>query len=134
MPLVGDIAAAQLTAEELAGDITDKLREYVRTPQVTVIVANPSSTDFQRRVRITGAVRNPQSIPYRDGMTVLDLVLMAGGVNEFAAANRTRLFRKVDGELKMYPVRLNELIEKGNVQYNYELQPFDILTVPERAF
>jgi polysaccharide biosynthesis/export protein len=134
MPLIGDIMASQRTTEQLSRDITKRLQEYVRSPQVTVIVTNPSSADFQRRVRITGAVRAPQSIPFREGMTVLDLVLIAGGVNEFASPNRARLFRQVDGELKVYPVRLNDLIEKGDVKFNYPLQPFDILTVPERAF
>ena len=90
MPLIGDILAANQTATELSAAITTGLSSYVRNPQVTVIVANPSSSDFQRRVRITGAVRAPQSIPYREGMTVLDLVLMAGGPNEFA--DDTRIF------------------------------------------
>src|SRR5690606_10987390 len=65
MPLIGDVAAAQLAATELSESIVSGLKRYVRSPQVTVIVTNPSSTDFQRRVRITGAVESPQSIPYR---------------------------------------------------------------------
>lgn len=134
MPLVGDIVAAQLTATELSSNIAVSLTEYVRNPQVTVIVSNPSSSDFQRRVRITGAVNNPQSIPYREGMTVLDLVLLAGGTNEFASPNRTKLYRKINGELKVYPVYLNDLINKGKVTTNYPLQPSDIVTVPERSF
>lgn len=134
MPLIGDITAAELTTTQLSANIVESLTEYVRSPQVTVIVANPSSSDFQRRVRITGAVSNPQSIPYREGMTVLDLVLIAGGPNEFAAPNRAKLYRKVDGELKVYPVYLNDLINKGRVNTNYPLQPSDIVTVPERSF
>ena len=134
MPLIGDIMAANLTATQLSANIVKSLNNYLKSPQVTVIVANPSSSDFQRRVRITGAVRNPQSIPYREGMTVLDLVLMAGGTNEYASANKAKLYRKTQGAIKVYPIKLEDLISKGKVETNYPLQPSDIVTVPERAF
>lgn len=134
MPLVGDILAADLTTKELSDNIVRSLTSYVRNPQVTVIVTNPSSSDFQRRVRITGAVRNPQSIAYREGMTVLDLVLMAGGTNEFASGNNAKLYRKSNDQVKVYPIHLNDLINRGKVETNYPLQPSDIVTVPERAF
>lgn len=134
MPLIGDIAAANLTTTELSDSIVKGLTNYVRSPQVTVIVTNPSSSDFQRRVRITGAVNNPQSIPYREGMTVLDLVLLAGGTNEFASGNGAKLYRKINGTVKVYPIRLNDLVNKGDVSTNYPLQPSDIVTVPERSF
>jgi len=134
LPLVGDIMAANLTTTQLSENLVKSLEAYVRNPQVTVIVSNPSSSDFQRRVRITGAVHSPQSIPYRDGMTVLDLVLLAGGTNEFASANKAKLYRKVNGETKVYPIYLSDLIENGKVETNYQLQPSDIVTVPERSF
>lgn len=134
LPLVGDIMAANLTTTQLSNNIIAGLESYVRSPQVTVIVTNPSSSDFQRRVRITGAVQSPQSIAYREGMTVLDLFLIAGGANEFASANKAKLYRKVNGETKTYPVRLKDLIEDGNLETNYPLQPSDIVTVPERSF
>src|SRR5690606_19337986 len=134
MPLIGDILAANQTATELSAAITAGLSSYVRNPQVTVIVANPSSSDFQRRVRITGAVKAPQSIPFREGMTVLDLVLMAGGPNEFASSNNAKLYRRINGEVKVYTIRLNDLMSKGEVTTNYDLQPSDIVSVPERAF
>jgi polysaccharide export outer membrane protein len=134
MPLIGDVPAADLTSSDLALVISKELTNFVKNPQVTVIVSNPSSSDFLRRVRVTGAVKNPQSIPYRDGMTVLDLVLLAGGLNDFASGNRATLFRKVNGVTKAYPVKLDDLINKGNVETNYALQPSDIVSVPERIF
>jgi polysaccharide export outer membrane protein len=134
MPLIGDVLAANQTAAELSAAITTGLSSYVRNPQVTVIVSNPSSSDFQRRVRITGAVRSPQSIPFREGMTVLDLVLMAGGPNEFASANKAKLYRRINGEVKVYAIRLDDLMADGKVSTNYDLQPSDIVSVPERAF
>lgn len=134
MPLIGDLPAADLTAIQLSENIVTGLNAYIRNPQVTVIVANPSSSDFQRRVRITGAVNNPQSIAYREGMTVLDLVLLAGGTNDFASANKARLYRKVNGAVKVYPIKLGDLLNDGKIETNYMLQPSDIVTVPERAF
>jgi polysaccharide export outer membrane protein len=134
MPLIGDVMAADLTTAQLSKNITNSLTTYIKSPQVTVIVVNPSSSDFQRRVRITGAVENPQSIPYREGMTVLDLVLLAGGPNQFASPNKAKLYRKVNNELKVYPIKLEDLIDDGDVETNYTLQPSDIVTVPERNF
>lgn len=134
MPLIGDVLAADKTAEGLAEEISTKLETFIRNPQVTVIITNPSSTDFQHRVRVTGAVRSPQSIPYRSGMTVLDLVLLAGGPNEFASSDSAKLYRRVSGQIKVYPIYLKDILERGNLDTNYQLLPADIVTVPERAF
>lgn len=134
MPLIGDVAAADLTTVQLSQSITTILSSYVKSPQVAVIVGSSSSSDFQRRVRVTGAVKSPQSLAYRDGMTVLDLVLLAGGPSEFASGNKAKLYRKVNGEIKVYPVKLDDLINNGEVETNYTLQPSDIVTVPERSF
>ena len=134
MPLIGDIMAAGATATGLSDLIVKNLSSYVKNPQVTVIVTNPSSSDFQRRVRITGAVESPQSIAYREGMTVLDLVLLAGGPSEFASANRAKLYRNVNGQVKVYKIKLDDLINDGDLTTNYSLQPSDIVSVPERVF
>lgn len=133
-PLVGDIVAAGLSTQELSKTITDKLAGYVRNPEVTIIVTNPASADFLRRVRVTGAVRNPISIGYRQGMTVLDLVLEAGGVTEFAAPDNARLYRNVDGVTKVYPVDLDGILKRGDLKTNYPLYPTDVVSVPERSF
>jgi polysaccharide biosynthesis/export protein len=134
MPLIGDITAADLTTSQLASNVTNALTNYVKSPQVAIIVGNSSSSDFQRRVRITGAVKSPQSLPYRDGMTVLDLVLLAGGPNEYASANGAKLYRKINGEVQVYSIKLDNLLNDGEILTNYTLQPSDIVTVPERVF
>lgn len=135
LPLVGDIDAAENTAEELAAKISEKLTAFLRTPQVAVIVDNPSSADFQRRVRIAGAVNNPTTMAFRDGMTVIDLVLAAGGLNEFASSNKSVLHRKnAAGELVAYRLRLKDVFSKGDMSTNYALRPSDVISVPERAF
>ena len=134
MSLIGDVLAAGKTTEQLSSDISAKLLNFIKSPQVTVIVTNPSSSDFQHRVRVTGAVRSPQSIAYRKGMTVMDLVLMAGGVNEFARPNKAKLYRRVNGEVNVYPVYLDNILKQGDLETNYMLTPSDIVTVPERSF
>ncbi len=134
VPLVGDVDAGGKTTTEVATEIKTRLADFVRDPQVTVIVDQLRSHEYLSRVRVTGAVRTPISVPYRQGMTVLDAVLAAGGTNEFAAADRTQLFRK-DGEgTRSYPVRLDRILQKGDLSTNYEAQPGDVITVPERAF
>ena len=133
IPLVGDITAAGLTAVELSNTITNQLKTYIRSPQVTAIVLNAGSVDYLLRVRVTGAIESPISIPYKDGMTVLDLILEAGGPTEFASGNKARLYRRINGVMKIYPVRLNDILNKGSLDTNYTLAPSDIVTVPERV-
>ena len=134
-PLVGDIVAAGLTTEELAAKLTEKLSEYVRNPEVTVIINNPASANYLRRVRITGAVQRSLSIPHHQGMTVLDLVLEAGGLTEYAAANDALLYRKVEGgATKAYPIYLRDILENGKMETNYTLYPTDVVSVPGRNF
>ncbi|NNC54432.1 MAG: sugar ABC transporter substrate-binding protein [Pseudomonadales bacterium] len=135
LPLIGDVLASQKTTNELAADLEAKLKDFVRTPQVAVIVETPSSADFQRRVRVTGAVANPLSIPFEEGMTVLDLVLQAGGLSPFASGNKALLHRKnAAGELQSYKLRLQDILTKGRLETNYPLAPSDVISVPERAF
>jgi polysaccharide export outer membrane protein len=134
MSLIGDVMAAGFSAESLSASITGELLQYVKNPQVSVIVTNPSSSDFQQRIRVTGAVNSPQSVPYRKGMTVLDLVLLAGGPNEFAVSNGSKLYRKSEGQVKVYPIYLGDILKAGKLESNYMLVPSDIVTVPERSF
>ena len=134
MSLIGDVLAAGKTTESLGASISTELLEYIKNPQVSVIVTSPSSSDFQHRIRVTGAVNSPQSVPYRKGMTVLDLVLLAGGANEFALPNNSKLYRKSQGEVKVYPIYLDDILKAGKLESNYMLAPSDIVTVPERSF
>ena len=135
IPLIGDVQAASKTTDELAGLVTEKLATFIRSPQVAVIVNTPASADFQRRVRVTGAVNSPTTIPYRNGMTVMDLVLSGGGLNDFASGNKAVLHRKSnDGQRVAYAIKLKDIFSKGDLNTNYELQPSDVITVPERRF
>ncbi len=134
MPIIGDVRAGGKTPEEVAATIREKLSEYIREPQVAVSVVQLVSHTYLTRVRVTGAVLRPISIPHRPGMTVLDAILEAGGVTEFAAPDRTTLYRKQDGKSQAFPVRLKRILYRGEVDTNYELMPGDIIAVPERRF
>lgn len=134
VPLVGDADAVGLTAEKLAAQLSEQLSKFIRSPEVTVIVTSPISAEFFTRVRITGAVQSPQSTQYRQGMTVLDILLQAGGLTAFASGNNAVLYRKTDSGTKQYPIKLNSIIKQGDISTNYELHPSDILIVPESIF
>ncbi len=134
VPLVGDVRAGGRTPEELAEVIEQALGYYIRDTEVTVIVTELNSHEYLFRVRVTGAVEEPLSMPFRPGMTVLDLVLEAGGMTQFASPNRSRLYRSDGKERRTYPVRLDDILGDGDLTTNYTLRPGDIVAVPERLF
>ncbi|MFN3712161.1 MAG: XrtA/PEP-CTERM system exopolysaccharide export protein [Alcanivoracaceae bacterium] len=137
VPLIGDVIAGGRTPSEVASVVETALRNYVRDPKVSVILLELRSHEFISRVRITGAVRSPLSVPYRQGMTVLDLVLLAGGPNEFAAPSRSRLYRREagsTGKSTALRVALDDILRQGKMATNYPLLPGDVITVPERLF
>lgn len=134
VPLAGDVQAGGRTPEEVAASIKERLTTYLREPNVTVILTELRSHEYLARVRVTGAVRAPVSVPYRQGMTVLDAVLEAGGPNEFASGNRTQLHRKQGDGTATYPVYLDGILKRGDLNTNYPVQPGDVITVPERTF
>ncbi|KGM56257.1 sugar ABC transporter substrate-binding protein [Lysobacter daejeonensis GH1-9] len=133
VPLVGDVVAGGRTPNDVAKDLQERLSAYVREPQVTVILTELRSHEYLSRVRVTGAVRQPVSIPYRQGMTVLDAVLAAGGVTEFAAPDRSSLHRKTGTGDHAYGVMLGNILESGDLTTNYKVAPGDVITVPERV-
>ncbi|MFT5880913.1 MAG: polysaccharide export outer membrane protein [Moritella sp.] len=133
-PLIGDAQAEGLSAKVLSEMLTVQLSKYIRVPKVTVIITAANSSDFLTRVRITGAVNAQQSLPYRRDMTVLDLVLQAGGLTPFADADNSLLYRKTPNGTVPYRVNIDDIISRGILTTNYELRPSDILIIPESVF
>ncbi len=131
-PLVEDMIAVGKTPSQLARDIEGVLAEYIRSPQVNVIVTNPVSAFSQ--VKVIGQVTTPQSLPYREGMRVLDAILASGGLTEFAAGNRGKIVRKVDGKDTELRVKVDDLVNKGAMGQNLELKPGDVIVVPQSFF
>lgn len=134
VPLLGDVVAGGKEPMQVARELRKALSKYIREPQVAVILTDLRSHEFISRVRITGAVNSPTSIPFRQGMTVLDAMLEAGGTNDFAASNKARLYRKEQNMTAQYDIYLDDILNSGQLETNYTLLPGDIITVPERLF
>lgn len=134
VPLIGDVVAAGKEPQALADLITEKLSSYVRNPNVTVVITGLQGQTFLSRIRVTGAVGKDLSVPYQQGMTVLDAVLEAGSVDIYADANRTKLHRKTNEGPVTYNIRLKDIMEDGDMRTNIFLMPGDVITVPERLF
>lgn len=134
MPLIGDVKAAGFVPEAVAETIRVNLSKFVRDPNVTVMVTGLKSHAYLTRIRITGAVKKAASLNYRQGMTVLDAILEAGGVNDFASPNNTKLYRKIKGKTVVVNIKLGNILYDGELETNIELRPGDILTIPERLF
>jgi polysaccharide biosynthesis/export protein len=128
-PLVEDMLAAGKTASALARDIEKVLAEYIRSPKVNVLVMEAVSAFSQ--VKVTGQVNAPQALPYREGMTVLDAILAVRGLTDFAAGNRAKIVRTVDGKQQEIEVRLGKLLDHGDMSQNIALRPGDVLFVPQ---
>lgn len=131
VPLGGDVDVGNRTPEEVGEAITERLSKYIRDPFVTVIVTDMGSNQYRSRVRVTGAVESPLSAPYRQGMTVLDAVLEAGGLSEFANPSKATLYR-ANGE--RVAIDLRGILQQGDMSSNVSLMPGDVVTVPERSF
>jgi polysaccharide biosynthesis/export protein len=131
-PLVEDMVAVGKTPTKLARDIEKVLSEYVRSPTVNVIVTQPVGAFGQ--VQVIGQVAKPGSLPFRAGMKVLDAVLAVGGVTQFAAGNRTKVERTTNNLRQEIKVKLDNLLNKGDMSQNLPLQPGDVIVVPESRF
>lgn len=131
-PLVDDIQAVGKDPTELGREIEKSLAKYIRDPVVTVLV-----NDFQgpptEQIRIVGEAAKPQSIPYREKMTLLDVMIIAGGLTDFADGNAAVLVRGAEGD-KAYSVRLKDLLKRGDIAANVEVMPGDIIIIPQSFF
>jgi polysaccharide export outer membrane protein len=128
-PLVEDMIAVGKTPSQLARDVEKVLGEFIRSPQVNVIVTVPVSAFSQ--VKVIGQVTTPGSLPYREGMRVLDAILSTGGLATFAAGNRAKIVRRVNGKDTTIKVKVANLVNKGDMSQNLELMAGDVLVIPE---
>jgi polysaccharide export outer membrane protein len=131
-PLVEDMVAVGKSPSQLARDIEKSLAEYVKTPKVNVVVMVAASVFSQ--VKVIGQVKTPQALAYRDGMKVLDAVLAVGGLGQFAAGNRAHIVRTENGKEIEIKVKLDALVNSGDMKQNLPLKPGDVLVVPETRF
>ena len=133
VPLLQDVEAAQNTPPQLAQDISKGLTEFVQRPEVTVIVKEFIGP-YSQQVRVIGEAAKPQAIPYRTRMSVLDVMIAAGGLTQFAAGNRAMIVRKVGDREEELPVNLDALLKDGDISANVQVMPGDILIIPQSWF
>lgn len=132
MPLLKeDIVAAGKNAAELSRTI-EKGLEGIRDPRVTVVVSGFQGT-FSEQIRIVGEAANPQAVPFRRDMTVLDVMIQAGGLTDFADGNAAVLVRGSEAG-KQYSLRLKDLLKRGDISANSAVLPGDIIIVPQSWF
>lgn len=132
LPLVENVPAAGRMPDELSRDIEVALAKYIREPVVTVIVNNFQGV-ITEQIRIVGEAARPQSVPYRQGMTLLDVMIQVGGLTEFAAGNDAVLVRTSESG-KQYSIRLKDLVKGGDISANAEIRPGDIIIIPQGWF
>lgn len=131
-PLVEDLVAIGKDPTTLARDIEKALAKVIRDPVVTVVVTNFVGP-YSEQIRVIGEAARPQVLPYRQKMTLLDVMIAVGGVTEFADGNGASILRTVEGN-KQYSVRIKDLVKKGDVSANVEMRPGDVVIIPQSWF
>ena len=131
-PLIEDLPALGKDPTTLARDIERALSKYIRDPVVTVIVGGFVGP-YPEQIRVVGEAARPQAIPYRQGMTILDLMIIVGGLTDFADGNKASIMRTSEGNAQ-YNVRLKDLIKRGDISANVDMKPGDILLIPQSWF
>jgi len=130
--LVEDLPAQGRDATTLARDIEKALSKYIRDPVVTVIVT-AFVGPYSEQIRVVGEAAKPQALPYRQNMTLLDVMIAVGGITDFADGNGATILRMTDGN-KQYSVRIRDLLRRGDVSANVEMKPGDVLIIPQSLF
>jgi polysaccharide biosynthesis/export protein len=131
-PLVDELVAQGKTSIELAREVEKVLGKYVRDPVVTVVITSFVGP-YSEQIRVVGEAAKPQALPYKQKMTLLDVMIAVGGLTDFAAGNKATILRGGDGN-KQYSVRVQDLIKRGDVSANVEMRPGDILIIPQSLF
>lgn len=132
-PLVEDVQASGKTPTELARSMEQRLKRYIKNPIVTVIVTNFVGRQSEQ-IRVIGKAQKPQAIPYVENMTLLDVMIAVGGLTDFAAGNKATIVRNINGKQKEFRVHLDDLVKYGDITKNVDMQPGDILIIPESFF
>lgn len=131
-PLVDELVAQGKTSSEIARDVEKALSKYVRDPIVTVIVTGFVGP-YSEQIRVVGEAAKPQFLPYKQKMTLLDVMIAVGGLTDFADGNAASILRASDGD-KRYTVRIKDLIKRGDLSANVEMKPGDVLVIPQGWF
>jgi polysaccharide export outer membrane protein len=126
LPLLNDIQAAGITPEELRVQLEKAAGKYVSEPNATVVVKTINS----RKVYITGNVLKPGTYPLNGDMSVLQLIAIAGGLQEYADSKKIVVMRKEEGRDRFFSFNYKDVVKQKNVQQNIPLKPGDTVVVP----
>jgi polysaccharide export outer membrane protein len=132
-PLIAGVPAEGKTATQLAADLEAALSEFVRNPKVSVMITGFVGA-YADQIRVVGQAGEPQSLSYRANMSVLDVMIAVGGLAEFAAGNRAVIVRQEGGQQLRIPVRLQDLLDDGDISANLPMKPGDVLIIPQSRF
>jgi polysaccharide export outer membrane protein len=132
-PLVEDLPATGKTASELAREIEKSLAKYIQSPVVTVIVTSFVGP-YSQQIRVIGEAARPQALPYREHMTLLDVMIAVGGITDFADGNKASILRGTGAARQQFGVRLIDLVRGGDLSANVPMRPGDILVIPQSFF
>ncbi len=131
-PLVENLVAIGKDPSTLARDIEKALGKFIRDPVVTVIVTSFVGP-YAEQIRVVGEAARPQALPYKQKMTLLDVMIAVGGITDFADGNQATILRTAEGN-KQYGVRIKDLVKRGDVSANVEMKPGDVLIIPQSWF
>ena len=132
-PLAEDLPASGKTPTQLARDVEKYLEKYIQSPVVTVIVTGFVGP-YTQQVRVLGEAAKPQALPYRENMTLMDVMILVGGITDFAAGNRASILRSEGGKTQRFGVRLIDLIRRGDLSANVAMRPGDVIIIPQSFF
>ena len=131
-PLIEDLPALGKDSTTLARDVEKALSKYIRDPVVTIIVTSFNGP-YPEQIRVVGEAAKPQALAYRQGMTLLDVMIAVGGLTDFADGNNASIMRTSEGG-RQYSVRLKDLVKRGDISANVDVKPGDILLIPQSWF
>lgn len=131
-PLVDELVAQGKTSSQIARDVEKALSKFVRDPIVTVIVTTFVGP-YSEQIRVVGEAAKPQFLPYKQKMTLLDVMIAVGGLTDFADGNAASILRASEGN-KQYSVRIKDLIKRGDISANVEMKPGDVVIIPQGWF
>ena len=134
MNLIEDLPASGKTPTQLARDIEKALSKYIQEPIATVIVGGGIGP-YNQQVRVLGQATTPKALGYREGMSLVDVMIDVGGLTDYADGNKAYISRIAeDGERIQLGVRVEDLIRNGDSTANVEIRPGDVLVIPESFF
>ena len=133
VPLIEDVYVTGKSASDVARIIEARLAEFIQDPLVTVVVSGFSGT-FEQQIRVIGGASPPTSIPYRENMRILDVMVAVGGISPFGAGNSAMILRGEGTDRRQIPLRLDDLLDDGDSTANVAVAPGDVIVIPEGFF